>query len=622
MNSFDPKRLLENMTTRPGVYQMLDARNETIYVGKARNLKDRISSYFRANLLDPKTVAMVQQIENISVTITHTEGEALLLENNLIKTLQPRYNILLKDDKSYPYLFLSAHSDFPRLDFYRGAHVDTGEYYGPYPSARAVHETLDLLQKLFKIRQCKDSFFKLRTRPCLQYQIKRCTAPCVHYIDAKHYQADVAHARLFLQGKSDVMIKALQTSMEQAATEQHYEEAAHYRDQIQRLRQIQERQYVMLRKGNLDIIAIASQHGIVCIQILFIRDGRLIGDKSFFPKLPKLPVDLELESGISLEQETLSAFLPQYYLSPARGEDFPEKIMLNIPLPEANLLQFALSENLHHKIEIICPKRGQGLNWIRMAHRNAQQALANHLASKLNYSQWLTSLQTTLPLPETPKQIECFDISHTMGEATVASCVVFGTEGPIKKAYRRFNITGITPGDDYAAMRQALMRRYAKLKAEGGVLPDLLIIDGGKGQLTQAVEVLEELQMSGIALLGVAKGEKRKPGLEKLFLWTKKESLDEPLKLPPDEPAFHLIQKIRDEAHRFAIAGHRQQRAKARVSSKLENIEGIGLQRRRQLLRHFGGMQGIMRARIEDIQKVSGISANLATRIYHALHGV
>lgn len=607
MTSFDPKPFLANLTTHPGVYQMLDAQGEVLYVGKARNLKDRVASYFRANLLDPKTLALVQQIQQIDITITRNENEALLLESNLIKSLQPKYNILLRDDKSYPYLFLSAHPDFPRLDFHRGPQREKGEYYGPYPSAGAVHETLDLLQKLFKIRQCTDAFFKSRTRPCLQYQIKRCTAPCVGYINPPEYQTNVQLVRLFLRGKSDAVIKDLVDKMEWAAGQLKFEQAAHYRDLVRRMRDMQARQYVMASTGDIDVIAVARQSTIICVEVLYIRGGRLLGDKSYFPKTL-------LDVG---DEEALFAFLPQYYLSASRGESFPQEILVNRSLPEKAWVETALAQQLGRTIRISVPARGKPLQWMRLALLNARHSLANHLSNQAQYYEWLEALQQEFKLANLPQRLECFDISHTLGEATVASCVVFGTEGPIKEEYRRFNITDIAKGDDYAAMRQALMRHYTRLKSQAAPLPDILLIDGGKGQLTQAAAVLEELQVSGVILLGVAKGLKRKPGLEKLYRW----GYSSPLILSPHSMALHLIQRIRDEAHRFAITGHRQQRAKARTTSHLEDIPNIGPKRRRELLRHFGGLQGVMRASVEELEKVPHVSRSLAKRIYEALHG-
>ncbi len=606
-SNFDPKAFIETLPTRPGVYQMLNETGQVLYVGKARNLKDRVSSYFRSSGLDTKTLALVQRIANIKITVTLSENEALLLESNLIKQLRPHYNILLRDDKSYPYLLLSAHPDFPSLNFHRGARLEKGEYFGPYPSAGAVHETMDLLQKLFKIRQCSDSFFKSRTRPCLQYQIKRCTAPCVGYIDPPAYQDNVQLTRLFLQGKDDTVLKQLAEKMEKAASQLSFEEAARARDQIRTLQQIRAKQSISMQGGDVDVIAAVGRQGVVVVEVLYIRAGRLIGNKSFFPKLP---------GDVSIE-EALTSFLPQYYLSPQRGETFPKRIFLNQAIKDQPWIEAALSERWQHRIFIMTPMRGQALQWLKMAQLNAEQALTSHLSTQQHYYQWLESLQQELKLANLPRRLECFDISHTLGEATVASCVVFGEEGPIKAAYRRFNITGVTPGDDYGAMKQALTRHYTRLKAADGELPDILLIDGGKGQLAKAEEMLEEVQVSGVVLLAIAKGPTRKPGLETIFVsgWS------QPLRLAADSQALHLLQRIRDEAHRFAITGHRQQRAKARLRSPLEDIPGIGPKRRRELLRHFGGMQGIMRASVEELTQVTGIRADLAKRLYDILHG-
>lgn len=607
MTKFDAKQFLATLSTRPGVYQMLDPQAKVLYVGKARNLKDRVSSYFRTNLIDPKTKALMQQVAQVVVAITRSENEALLLESNLIKSLRPKYNILLRDDKSYPYLFLSAHKDFPRLSFHRGPQREKGEYYGPYPSAGAVHETLSLLQKIFKIRQCSDSFFKSRSRPCLQYYIKRCTAPCVSYIDILHYQENVQHARFFLQGKNDAAIEDLVSKMEQASNELNFEQAARYRDQILTLRQIQQKQYVSGKQGDIDIIGITSREGCACIAMLYIRAGRLIGNKNFFPKIP---ADTD-------EQEVLSAFLPQYYLSAKRGKSFPKQIFINELPDDKDWIQAALAEQWQQKVTISSPQRGQGWQWLQMALLNAKQALIAHLATQQNYYQWLEELQQQLNLPNLPQRLECFDISHTMGEATVASCVVFGIEGPNKDQYRRFNIHGITPGDDYAAMQQALTRHYTRLKQVENLLPDVLIIDGGKGQLAIAEQVLEELQVSGVILLAVAKGPGRKPGLETLYI----SGHSQPLLLAADSNVLHLIQRIRDEAHRFAITGHRQKRAKTRTTSRLEEVAGIGPKRRRDLLKHFGGLQGLRLASVEDMRKVPGINQDLAQRLYDLWHG-
>ncbi|HVV67828.1 MAG TPA: excinuclease ABC subunit UvrC [Gammaproteobacteria bacterium] len=607
MSAFDPKAFIETLPTRPGIYQMMNAQGQVLYVGKARNLKDRVSSYFRAGALDTKTIALVQKIDHMTVTVTHSENEALLLESNLIKKLRPRYNILLRDDKSYPYLFLSAHRDFPRLTFHRGPEREKGEYFGPYPSAAAVHETLDVLQKLFKIRQCSDPFFKSRTRPCLQYQIKRCTAPCVGYVDVAAYQEDVQRTRLFLRGKNEAVMQELINKMEQAASRLEFEAAAHLRDTINIMRQMQARQAISTDEGDVDVIAVTSREGAVCIEVLYIRNGRLLGNKSFFPKAPKE----------AREEEVLTSFLPQYYLSAQRGESFPDRIYVNLPLADGQWIIEALSEQWQRKVVMTVPTRGFPKQWINMALLNARHSLVNHLSSQLNYYQWLEALQKAFKLPGLPQRLECFDISHTMGEATVASCVVFGTEGPIKDDYRRFNIRDIQPGDDYAAMQQALERRYTRIKATGGEVPDILIIDGGKGQLSVAEQVLEELQVVGVTLLAVAKGPTRKPGLETIFL----SGHTQPWHFEPDSVVLHLIQRIRDEAHRFAITGHRQQRAKARTTSPLEAVPGIGPTRRREILKHFGGLQGVMRSSVAELAKVPGISLDLAQRLYDSLHG-
>lgn len=606
-NKFDPKPFLATLTTRPGVYKMLNDVGKVLYVGKARNLRDRVASYFRGNVLDPKIVALVKQIVSIDVIVTGNESEALLLESNLIKSLRPRYNILLKDDKSYPYLFLSAHLDFPRLAFHRGPQREPGDYFGPYPSAGAVHETLDLMQKIFKIRQCTDNFFRNRSRPCLQYQIKRCTAPCVDYINVAQYQINVEHARLFLQGKNDAVLQDLAVLMEKASNDLAFETAARYRDQILTLRQIQARQYVTAKGGDIDVVAVAGNQGAVCIEVLYIRAGRLIGNKSFFPIMP--------EGGSS--EDALSAFLPQYYFNNKRGESRPKQIIISLDLPDKDWIQQALAETWERAPTIIYSRRGRSRQWLQMALTNAEHALASHLSSQTHYYQWLENLQAELKLPNMPQRLECFDISHTMGEATVASCVVFGSEGPIKEEYRRFNISGISPGDDYAAMKQALLRHYFRIKEGGRPQPDVLLIDGGKGQLAMAEQALEEVQISGVILIAVAKGPTRKPGMETLFM----PGRDQPLLLVADSGALHLIQRIRDEAHRFAITGHRKKRAKIRTSSRLEEIPGIGPKRRRELLRHFGGLQGVLKANIEELAKVPGFSMDLAKRLYDGLHG-
>lgn len=607
MIKFDLKAFLDSLTMQPGVYEMIDEAGEVLYVGKARNLKKRVSSYFQRKLSDSKTLVMLEQVARITVTITSNENEALLLENNLIKKLKPRYNILLRDDKSYPYLYLSAHSDFPRIDIYRGPRHAKGRYFGPFPNAGSVRETLTLLQKIFKIRQCSDHFFSLRVRPCLQYFIQRCTAPCVGLVDVETYQRNVHLAVLFLEGKNNEVIEELVKKMEEVSLKLKYEDAARYRDQIISLRRVQETQFVKGEEGDIDIIAIVHKFNQSCIQVLYIRGGRLIGGKPYFPQTP---ADTTI-------QETLAAFLPQYYLDTARGEVVPNHMIVNQPLEEKNWIEDALSQQLGQKIIITDHVRGQQRKWIELATNNANHALFSHLAGKANIYQRFEDLQAALNLTNLPQRIECFDVSHSMGEATVASCVVFTPEGPAKKEYRRFNIRGITKGDDYAALTQALTRRYTRIKEGEGELPDLLMIDGGKGQLAIGEAVLEELQISGVTLLAIAKGPERKPGLETLFLSKK----DQPVHLQPDSSALHLLQQIRDEAHRFAITGHRQQRAKARTVSTLEDIPGIGAKRRRELLHHFGGLQELKRVSVDEIAKVPGINRELAQRIYDFLHG-
>ncbi len=599
---FDAKAFLKTLTTRPGVYRMLNAEGDVIYVGKARNLNKRVGSYFTRSVTAPKTRVMVSQIANIEVTVTHTENEALILENNLIKELRPRYNVLLRDDKSYPYIFLSADT-FPRLSYHRGAKRAKGRYFGPYPSAGAVRDTLNLMQKLFRVRQCEDTFFNNRSRPCLQYQIKRCTAPCVGYITQEVYADDVRHASMFLEGKDSQIINELVKRMEKASEALEFEEAARYRDQIASIRRVQEKQYISSDSGgDLDVIVSAYQNGVGCVQVFFIRGGHQLGNKTFYPKHTQ---DADVA-------EILSAFIPQYYL----GKQVPTEILTNQPIEDQALLEEVLGEQAGRKVTISHNVRGDRARWVKMAVMNVEDAVRRQLASKSGMRQRYEALQEAFGLDDLPQRLECFDISHTMGEATVASCVVFNEDGPLKSDYRRFNIEDITPGDDYAAMNQALSRRYTRLKKGEGKLPDILFIDGGKGQLAQACDVMQELQIADVILIGVAKGPERKAGEETLFLY----GSDEPFILPPDSPALHLIQQIRDEAHRFAITGHRQRRAKARGQSPLEGIPGVGPKRRRELLKQFGGWQEVARAGVDDLAKVNGISRDLAQKIYDALH--
>lgn len=602
-SSFDGKAFSRNLTDRPGVYRMLDDKGTVIYVGKARNLRRRVSSYFRPSVSDRKTIVLVRQIRGIEVTVTNTEAEALILENNLIKRFQPRYNVLLRDDKSYPYIYLSTHQEWPRLSMHRGARRGSGRYFGPYPNVLAVRETLNYLQRIFPIRQCEDSFFRNRSRACLQHQIKRCTGPCVGLVTAEAYAEDVRHVEMFLEGKSDAVINELVAQMERASEQLEFEQAAQIRDRIGMLRKIQERQYISGERGDLDVIACASKDSLACVQVFFFRNGHNLGNKSFFPKMPE---DMS-------EADVLAAFLARYYL----GKPAPRELILSHRIAERELLEEALSQGSGYKVKVSTGVRGERRHWLDLARNNADYALAGRLASRITLDQRFAELQDALGLAETPGRIECFDISHSQGEATVASCVVFNRDGPLKSDYRRFNIEGITPGDDYAAMRQALLRRYTRLKKGEAPIPDLLLIDGGKGQLAQAADVLQELQVEGVALLGIAKGPRRKPGEETLFL----EGDDTEYTLPPASPALHLLQQIRDEAHRFAIAGHRQRRDRSRRTSVLESIPGLGVKRRQNLLKQFGGLQGVASAGIEDLAKVSGINVALAERIYDAFHG-
>ncbi len=600
-STFDHKTFLRNLTQGPGVYRMLNEGREVMYVGKAKNLRRRVASYFtRAS--NRRIASMVAQIRQIEITATHTEAEALLLENNLIKEHKPRYNVLLRDDKSYPYLFLSD-EQFPRLAFHRGARRAKGRYFGPYPSAGAVRETLQLLQKLFPVRQCEDSYYRNRSRPCLQYQIDRCTAPCVGFVTPEAYAQDVHDTELFLEGKASDVIERWVQKMETAALRLDFEEAAHLRDQIGTLRQVQERQYVSGERGDLDIVAVATDNGTACVQLFCVRQGRNLGNKSLFPR-----------SGDGAElTEIASAFIAQHYL----GKAVPQQILVNVEPDDRALLEESLSTQADRRVTIQSRPRGERARWLKMAVDNAKLALASRLASRGSAVQRVAALQQALGLPEPPARMECFDISHIQGDQTVASCVVFVDGAPSKADYRRFNIGGITPGDDYAAMRQALERRYRRIMAGEGRLPDILLIDGGQGQLSTAAEIIAGLGVNGILLIGVAKGPDRRPGMEQLFLLGRRQ----PLILGADAQALHLVQQIRDEAHRFAITGHRQRRGKARTRSVLEDISGIGPKRRARLLQQFGGLQGLSRAGIEDISTVEGISEKLAQEIYAAFHG-
>ena len=600
--AFDASAFLKTVTSKPGVYRMYDAEDKILYVGKAKNLKNRLSSYFRNTGLSPKTQVMVTHIDHIEVVVTHTEGEALILESNLIKEFHPRYNILMRDDKSYPYIYVSDTSAYPGIALHRGAKKQPGRYLGPYPNATAVRETINLLQRTFKIRQCEDSYFRNRSRPCLQYQIKRCSAPCVGYISEQAYKKDIAHALLFLEGKSQQIINELVSAMEKAASKHNYEKAASFRDQIRNLQAIAERQNISAEKGDIDVIACASEGGQACITVFYIRNGLNLGNRNYYPSLPE-----------SLDAEAiLAAFIPQFYLD----REIPTDIILSATPNDQALLQDVLSEQAGRKIRLSTQVRGERARWLEMAVANAANSLNTRLMSRTGLMQRFEALQELLQLENLPTRLECFDISHTQGEATMASCVVMTPEGPYKTDYRRYNIKEITGGDDYAAMRQALQRRFRKGGKDEQKLPDILFIDGGKGQLRQAIEVIDELGLNSILLIGVAKGEGRKAGLEKLVFSDGRPELH----LSLDSPALNLILQVRDEAHRFAISGHRAQRAKARRESPLENIEGLGPKRRQTLLKHFGGLQGITRAGVADLVTIPGISKKLAQAIYDQFH--
>ncbi len=602
MTEYDHRAALKQIPPQPGVYRMLDAEGTVLYVGKAKELKRRVASYF-SRALNRRLAVMVAQIADIQVTLTRTEGEALLLENDLIKAHRPRFNVLLRDDKSYPFIYLTSHERYPRLAFYRGPRRGRGRYFGPYPSAWAVRETLQLLQKLFPVRQCEDGFYRNRSRPCLQYQIKRCTAPCVGFVDPQTYAEDVAHSIKFLDGRTDEVIDALGARMQQAAEELEFERAATLRDQIATLRRIQERQYVTAAAGSdLDIVACAQEGGQSCVQVFFIRAGRNLGNKAFFPKTPDA----------TTPEALLGAFLAQFYAD----KQVPPEILTSVEPDDHAFLQEALGERAGRRIAIRHRLRSERAQWVALAVRNAEAALQSRLGSRAGYARRLEALRDLLDLDELPTRMECFDISHTQGERTVASCVVFDSDGPRKSDYRRFNIDGITPGDDYAAMDQALTRRYRRVQQGEVPLPDILFIDGGRGQIGAVADVLQEQGVTALLLVGVAKGPDRKAGAEQLWVQGRKHAI-----VPAaDSPASHLIQQIRDEAHRFAITGHRQRRDKARVTSTLEQIAGVGPKRRQALLKAFGGLRGLGRAPVDDIARVDGIGPALAQQIHDHLH--
>ncbi|NOQ15913.1 MAG: excinuclease ABC subunit UvrC [Methyloprofundus sp.] len=599
---FNIDEFLKNLTRLPGIYKMLNEKGDIIYIGKAKNLKNRVSSYFRKGATSPKQQVMVAKIVSIEIAVTHTEAEALLLESQLIKKHKPRYNICLRDDKSYPYIFISSEQKFPQITAHRGAKKKKGNYYGPYPSAGAVRETLKLLQKIFPIRQCEDSYYNNRSRPCLQYQIERCTAPCVGLIEADKYREDVKNTELFLEGKSDLLIDKLIVDMDQLAAQLEFEQAAVVRDRISQLRTILEKNYVSGNKGDVDIIACATKAGVACVQIFFIRNGQNLGNKTFFPKI---------NSEFSPES-ILYAFIPQYYLD----KNIPNELIVSHEPEESALLSDVLALHAGHGVSISTNVRSDRAKWLQMVQLNAENALMTKLADKQGiYTRYL-SLQEELGCKELPKRLECFDISHTQGDFTVASCVVFDREGPVKSAYRRFNIEGITPGDDYAAIYQAVSRRFKRLVKGEHEAPDILFIDGGKGQVHQAEKALEELQVNDVMIVGVSKGPDRKAGMEKMIL----PGQEQPIDTNPNASGLLLIQHIRDEAHRFAITGHRGRRGKAKKESPLEAIAGLGPKRRQILLKQFGGLQGISRAGVEGLSSVDGISRQLAQRIYDTFH--
>jgi excinuclease ABC subunit C len=599
---FDHKAFTAALPRRPGVYRMFDAAHEILYVGKARSLKDRVSTYFAASNVNPKVQALVQQIADIEVTVTNSETEALLLEYNLIKAHKPRFNIVLRDDKSFPYVQLCDDHDFPRLNFYRGSRSASGRYFGPFPTAWAVRDTLNQLQKLFRIRNCRDSFFANRSRPCLQHQIGRCTAPCVGLITREAYAQDVESAVKVLEGRSDEVNATLQARMEEAAERLEFERAAQIRDQLAALKHIQAQQIVTAEgERDVDVFTIVGEPGEYAISVMLVRGGRNLGTTSYFPR-----------AVLAEPEEALSSFMMQYYAS----QEPPPEVLVGQKLEDTDSLSQALTARAGRAVHVRRPARGLGARWAELTRENAEQSLRMRLAQKQGLDEMLAALATELELPEAPQRIECFDISHTGGEGTVASCVVFGPEGPLKKEYRRFNITGVTPGDDYGALRQALERRYTRVREGEIPAPDLLLIDGGLGQIAGVHEVLAELGFADIMLVGVAKGPDRRPGQERLFVY----GAAAPRTPEAHSPASRLIQRIRDEAHRFAITGHRRRRARRYNESVLEAVPGLGPAKRRALLTHFGGLQGVMRAGVADLTEVAGIGAALARTLYDHLH--
>ena len=606
MKDEDITSYLKSLPNRPGVYRYFDLEDELLYVGKAKNLKSRVASYFRSSALDTKTLALVSKIERIENTITASETEALLLEQTQIQAHKPPYNIVFRDDKSYPYISISSDDAFPRIAFHRGAKKKQASYFGPFPSAGSVRDSLDILQKIFQLRQCENSYFSNRTRPCLQYQIKRCSGPCCGMISQHDYKDDVKRASQFLEGKNTTVIKECADKMEAASERLEFERAARFRDQLNRLSRIQEQQYVVGDKGDVDVLAAIRTEGITCIQVVFIRGGRILGNKTFFPKT-------RIEN---TAQDVLASFLPQFYLNDlGRGQDLPSEVIVFPALEDTEIIELAFQKKFFKRVTISSKVKGSRSRWLAMARENAEHSLSARESDRSGHLKRLESLTNALGLDRSISRMECFDVSHSSGEAVVASCVVFGSEGPIKEDYRRFNIDGVKAGDDYAAIGAAIRRRYSRLKREESVLPDVIFVDGGKGQLGVASKVMKELELKGPVLVGVAKGRSRKPGLERIFLVDGTE-----LCFDQNEAGLLLVQQLRDESHRFAITAHRNRRQKRRNISVLEEIEGVGPKRRRALLRHFGGAARVSGAGIEEIKKVEGISSKLAEHIYASLH--
>ena len=600
-SAFDARAFLSQLTSQPGVYRMYGGSDELLYVGKARNLRKRVSTYFLRASGNARIESMVSQIRRVEVTLTHTEDEALLLEATLIKELNPRYNIIYRDDKSYPYVRFSAH-EYPRISYYRGAKTGADRYFGPFPSALSVRDTLLALQKLFRLRPCRDSFFAHRDRPCLQYQIKRCSAPCVGLISPEDYARDLRNASRLLEGKSDELAAELAVEMERAADVLDFERAARLRDQIAALKRVRESRAMTGGADDLDVIAVAPHASSSCLVVMSVRDGLNLGHRSHFPRHP----------AHATPEELLESFLGQHYLD----QPAPPEILVSHDVADIDLIESALGQRAGRRTHVGRPLRGAKQRLLEMAANTAAQALSARLVEAASMDERLLELRRALELDQVPRRLECFDISHTMGEKAVASCVVFNEEGPLKVAYRKFNIEGIEPGDDYAAIKQAVGRRFARVKGGEVQAPDVLFIDGGLGQLNAALEALEELEFTELRVVAIAKGPTRKPGLEELIL----PELELPLRLPPDSPALHLIQRIRDEAHRFAITGHRGRRDKARLTSGLESIEGLGPARRRALLKAFGGLPQVKRAGVDELAKVEGVSRTLAERIYAHFH--